>query len=416
MAMQEQHARPLMLQVTCSPSSEHQNVLISAPTKEPLSSTEVYWIKARNQLLLSNLQKAVRRRLTQVVLRTTQLLLSQDYPPSIVNALKRCIIIIAEDATLHPIVSHLTFFFLAVLHGWDLNQTAKSLILQGMASICEPHVPADWRCWHEFDRQHEGKAEEEKVDSSNKLEPREDLLLNSLAIRASYGGMSGDMTMLHYLYQKWSRRFHSPDTRQIPECWQRWCTGKWYNVPWPREMTTAEGWTFTRSDQLKEAVDHHCSSILVTLIKECNIPVADNQKLASLIWDRRSKLRARVCTCGLHINNELIDQTPIRGNDPSWWESAWRKIDRFSLHEWIKPSAASEEEQGGKKKSRQEILESQLNELENKDSDTGAASSGKAKRTKAQQLEHAKKKLKVNPEAFRSMTSFFDPQTQSKPV
>lgn len=121
---------------------------------------------------------------------------------------------------------------------------------------------------------------------------RHEALLKALLVRAAYGSMAGDVTMLINLAGIWHRRFLAPAE-----------PGDWYfempklSAPLVR-LADFEHFSFHRGMVLPEAIDFHCSSIVELCLEdvECRsilddlavAPAARESYLKSLMWTFRS--------------------------------------------------------------------------------------------------------------------------------
>jgi hypothetical protein len=349
------------------------------------------WIKGRYQLLKSCAQKATRLSRVDICLRSTWLVFCTQDSDMIEKWLRRWCIILAEDSMLHPVFAYFFFFQVAITRGWRLTDYAKFILLRGIESATQPEVPADWRCNFAV------------VSQTVKL-ARNDLVLISIIGRAGYGGMHGDMNLLYDLWLTWSKRLEGE--LALPPQWIVWTSNKWLSVDSNSLLLSQSSdfqWQFTTKDQLMTAVDMHCSSILVLLMEKCNIPEDDLTMLSSLIWDRRSSLRIRPCTCRQHVCDETIapHKLPIQENDPVWWKSVMRVIDAFCANEWSQPTFIKS---GGEAKTRAEILDAQVKQL-------------RKKHNMNQEEEKDAKKQKTGPKSKlppitnnKSLLSFFKPK------
>jgi len=309
-------------------------------------SKALQWIKVRAQMLKSNCQKAARLSEVGKALRTTTLVLSTRDSALIEPLLKRWCIILAEDVMLHPVFSYLVFFQLLLSKGWTLNAEAEQIILKGLECALQPDVPADWRCDYNI-----------PTSSSNSSSTFIEFALQAIVFRTSFGGMHGDMELLASLYTQWQLRLKS---NLIPLQWQKWENQRW----WSKDSAVqTKPLLFSSQDCLLTAVDHHCSSILPILIERCRLETSCSGLLSNLIWDYRSSLRIRPCSCGVHPNNEIISPKPVAVAPPEWWiKKVVPVIDDVCLQEWRQPSKDAAATRG--KHSRSEILAAQIKQLD----------------------------------------------------
>lgn len=139
------------------------------------------------QMLQSALQKAVRRSEPDVAVRAA-VTLAQQNP---VRFLRRLVIVLVEDAYLHTCVQSVVWLMVAHTLGyrWTSDQRDRCFrLVHWMASqprIEHLHTETSDQHWHAATA---------------------DGAVLALAIRASYGGMTGDMAMLWRLICRWSHR------------------------------------------------------------------------------------------------------------------------------------------------------------------------------------------------------------------
>ena len=317
------------------------------------SSQKVYQVG----LKLSNLQKAIRRRETSIALRTTWNLLQS--PESTLKLLRRLPIIIVEDAILHPRFDALVFLLLIVTKGWKLDPIQQTFILYLVQTICAENIPADYRCGLPKDLSIpfliDQKEEEEEGTS----------LLFSLLMRARYGGMKGDMQLLYETFTLWNVRFLKRKEKEEEKqnfnlsCWkiESLSTFRWEILE--------KGWNFRKErDQIPEAVDFHCSNIVLFWLKKYNIPISESETLKGLVWKYRSSIYKRKCICGLH--NTTSSKEEDISLLPSWWKLILQEANQDCLNYWNKPYLFKEEEETKKSMSRKRIQEQQLHSLHKK--------------------------------------------------
>jgi hypothetical protein len=54
-----------------------------------------------------------------------------------------------------------------------------------------------------------------------------------------------------------------------------------------------------------------------------------------MIWDRRSSLRIRKCTCHMHPDDEVKwGKGAVQDKDPEWWKQSQANIEEICSKEW----------------------------------------------------------------------------------
>lgn len=167
-------------------------VFTSSSTKEPSISAAV---------LKSMLQKAMRRRKgTEAIRLATEL-----YNLSPNELLRRLPVIIIEDLSLHPAYPILVWCLLAESKGYALPPVLQLVTLQVILEVTlaetrdnEYHIDANTT--------EEQKGTEEVFGIETVSPGAIRGLLCSLVLRASFGGMPGDMHMLQSAAVQWKRR------------------------------------------------------------------------------------------------------------------------------------------------------------------------------------------------------------------
>lgn len=148
-------------------------------------------------LLKSNLQKSVRRRNTNVALKTAKELLLID-PCSL---LRRLPIIMVEDVGIHPSLAVLVWLMAAVSKGFSLTLQEETYILQVIKWMCDTkiQIPFDYRNNVQF-------------SSWDTLSEDRKNLFCALFVRLNYGGTEGDMKMIKYWMEHIRERHYFNDS------------------------------------------------------------------------------------------------------------------------------------------------------------------------------------------------------------
>ena len=145
-------------------------------------------------VLKSNLQKCVRRRLTEKALSTAKVMMKTDF----IHFIRRLLIIMIEDAVLHESIAGI-MWMTAAYPTWQPTRKHMDWLLSIVSHISELRWRDDYICIN-YDFRNDLAAIE------NLPEPGRTILY-SLCFRMSYGGMKGDMNMLVYHIRLWMRRF-----------------------------------------------------------------------------------------------------------------------------------------------------------------------------------------------------------------
>lgn len=254
----------------------------SAPNKTRL-------VKRHSRLsvpvLKSILQKSIRRRKPLPSVRVAMELVDK----SLGDLLRRLPIIILEDSSLHPSFSFLTWLMVAHSKDFELppNLMSKALCTVYEMASCPWQDPG---C-HGSDSDGTTSA----ISFQSYHQPGIDTVLEdhditiwSMMLRAQYGGMAGDIRMLHSYARVWNERFAEG---KVPEgiaerlsasSSQKDTRLRWSDLPTffhqsanrqsPSrvgplcQQTTMPSLTMT--DITTEGVDFHCSSILESILSD----------------------------------------------------------------------------------------------------------------------------------------------------
>ena len=234
------------------------------------------------RLLISNLQKTIRRQQTDRAIRTALCLL--EYHPK--QAIRRLPIIMVEDTILHPNTPKIIEMMLKESRGEQLSEEDVNLFLSIVRDLCEvteKDLPDD----HLID-QHA------QINPYSHLNPFGRDLTQALYSRAKYGGMSFDMNMLRRFAKQWEMRFFLDEFQ-----WFEFLANQY---PEREQVDYKTVRTLQESDILLESVDHHCSGIVTVLAKKKAIKFEilnrfhENDPkpiLKDIIWCLRSSVNPR---------------------------------------------------------------------------------------------------------------------------
>jgi len=227
------------------------------------------------EILKSNLQKAIRKKLLDVSLSTAYTILVQDKT----QLLRRLPIIALEDSTINfQDFTYLIWLMVADSKGYKLTNYDINRIL----SIVEFITLNDYRDYINND------TESDYLPFDNYSEFDKDFIsfYNSIFIRLEFGTMEGDIKWLKNIANEWYKRINKKDgdinyyLKKIPKA-----EVKEYNF---KELE------FRKKYQIPEAIDFHCYKNIFNDLKE-KIPnlYETRENLTKTIWYLRSSLNLR---------------------------------------------------------------------------------------------------------------------------
>lgn len=156
----------------------------------------------KTSVIKSALQKNIRRGRAVAASRVaTHMCLSPD---SFVECVRRLVIISLEDAILHPEVPILTWLMCATSKGFEPSDAMRACVIRIAGEMAAINVK---------DKVSYGAAAAGSSDTltlndvESQLSTEESTIVQSLIIRAHFGGMSGDVAMLHGYSRIWLQRF-----------------------------------------------------------------------------------------------------------------------------------------------------------------------------------------------------------------
>jgi hypothetical protein len=234
------------------------------------------------RLLISNLQKCIRRGLSEKAIRTGLCLL--EYHPK--QAIRRLPVIMVEDTILHPNTPKIIEMMIKESQGKHLNEEDVNIFLSIVRDLCEvtqKDLPDD----HLIDQHSE-------IKPKNHLKPFGLDLTQALYARAKYGGMKFDMNMLKRFAKQWEMRFFLDEFQ--------WFEFLANHYPERESVNYQTIRTLLESDILLESVDHHCSGIVTVLAKKRDIKFEIFQRfhendpkptIRDILWCLRSSTNPR---------------------------------------------------------------------------------------------------------------------------
>jgi len=212
-----------------------------------------------NSLLKSALQKAIRRNESDLAVRAAKSLIIKDK----VQFLRRFLVIILEDAILHP-QYHLIVEMLKRVSkkdGKPLTISEKETLLKIVKEVAEIQWVDEWMDtgWAETNNINTEIIDEE-LSTAKKLPEEEQKLLWAIFYRSKIGGMSGDIMMLKFYFKKWLWRFQTN--------WNTERLKRLYENPRIKEVDWEKVKEVDIDDIMLEAVDFHCSPLLAILMRK----------------------------------------------------------------------------------------------------------------------------------------------------
>ena len=230
------------------------------------------------ELLKSNLQKAVRKQLTDIALSTAYTMILQNKT----QLLRRLPIIALEDSSINfQDLTFLIWLMIADSKGYKLTNYDINKIL----SIVENITNNKYRDYLDNDSDNLNYL----INSNLEYNYDQDFVnyYNSIFIRLEFGTMEGDKKWLINMANEWLKRINKKDgnisyyLKKIPKA-----EVKEYNF---KELE------FKKKYQLSEAVDFHCYKNIFNELKEKipEIKYESREDLTKAIWYLRSSINVR---------------------------------------------------------------------------------------------------------------------------
>jgi len=220
-------------------------------------------------LLKSLLQKCVRRKMLDMSLKTTWHLIKMDQN----TYLRRILIIMLEDTTIHYAFSTLTWLMCAVSKGYKLTLRQIEWLLGVTKYICEENTK-----YYTLQNLSSISIKNlyKSINKSNILNQQKDLLF-SILFRYGYGGLKCDLHMLHYYVINWFDKFvNGHELMFVPII--------------PIDITNID--MLNPSDILLNSADFHCFPNILNMI-QMRFPQFSVEQIKSCIWDCNSKTNLR---------------------------------------------------------------------------------------------------------------------------
>jgi hypothetical protein len=219
----------------------------------------------------SNIQKCVRRQLTDKAIRSAYALMSIDVP----TLLRRLPIIMIEDVLPHPSLVPLVWWMMATTKGYILSDKEVGYILGIVYLLCQIELYQVKDCPSSRESRPTLHIWSSLCPSLSKD------LLWALEFRKAYGGMKCDKLLIEQTQRMWGKRIWEKDTL--------WEYLKHIKVPLIDLSTLDE---CDKSDIILEAIDQHCFTWLPSKLQS-SFPHYTLYEIKGAIWYYRSRLNVR---------------------------------------------------------------------------------------------------------------------------
>lgn len=228
-------------------------------------------------LCKSNLQKCIRRKMTDKAIRTA--LAIYRYDPN--ELLRRLPIIMIEDTLPHPeLFGKLVWWMSAVSKGYKLSTEELKEVFGIISTMCENSI------YEVFTSKLKGIEIIDHIieKEMNNLSRNEQMFIWSLEIRKLYKGMKCDKDMLGYHQKLWIQRFLNQNI-------------KWYDklvdqIIYDIDLSSID--EFDKDDILIESVDYHPFPFIPKkIIENIDNDNLDISRIKLIIWMCRSRINYR---------------------------------------------------------------------------------------------------------------------------
>jgi hypothetical protein len=249
------------------------NDSILVPKNDPLKDS-------CESIMKSHLQKCVRRKETDLAVRTAKYFIDSH---KVDVLLRRLFIITIEDTVLNPNICILTWLMM-ISNKYSFSDDVHAWILGYTRQISEIDTIDDFSYTDK-----DIVVDKKLLQRISRIRHHSPLVC--LIIRHNYGGMDGDREMcLQHMYKWLERMEQNKDLGIMPIK--------------PVSMNTVK--TIKKEDMLLEAFDFHCCSVLEDLQK---VSKYDEATLKKLIWDHSSSINKRKTNKPTDPNWELLKPT-----------------------------------------------------------------------------------------------------------
>lgn len=242
---------------------------IDQPTRIPF--VPAVMVPSSVPLLKSMLQKSIRRQKTSLALKIAKVLINNN----LTEFIRRIFIIMIEDVELHSSARVLIWLTSAITKGYVIDTNQVSWLLGIVEYLCG-HPTKYYHGWATGDNQ-------PPLDIPNYLKTLDSFncsekdMVYSLLFRHSYGGLHGDLRMIHYYITQLMNNHLIVDKTVIV----------------PRNINTID--TLLLDDIIPDLVvcaDFHCCPSILTVLNRRH-PELTTSQVKQLIWDNLSKINTR---------------------------------------------------------------------------------------------------------------------------
>ncbi|KAL0486684.1 hypothetical protein AKO1_001638 [Acrasis kona] len=318
------------------------------------SFSAVYGFNLGKSFLKSLLQKNIRLGRAESAVRVAKLLIQC----SVTEFLRRMLVIIVEDAILHPAFAYLTWLMMADSRGFIISIPHLNNCLRIVNEVCHVQFRDEYPDVNQKDEQDDVSN---LYDSCSQLHPFEAMLVRSLLIRALFGGMTGDCRMLKGFAELWFKRFCSDDNYKSPPsgssdtlpdyiCDLNTASNKPFS-PWMRfilhcyssqstDISFQDVGPITHHDIVLSALDQHCSPISTLVMQDSRFAnavskVGGEDEIKTMMWYCRSSLNTRRSVYKDCASEDQIKAEEVRRKYCDVWEGIASGLDTLS-NEYIK--------------------------------------------------------------------------------
>lgn len=286
-------------------------------TTDDITSERFQVVPSKNkyfvELLKSNLQKCVRRKIADSALRTAFLLMNINMN----QLLRRIINIIAEDSLIHYDMLYCMWLYMANTKGYQLtyDQVIDVLNVIYQISISNYYDVIIMEPNFAQIRSFKYVGDDEKINQCRL----------AMLLRSIYGGMYGDMIFLRSFVRIWQERGNE---------WNQFINNYWdelsqYDVVELFELTPEniqDRLKFKPQDKHKFAVDFHCfGKKFIDRIKTDY----DDDKVKKAIWYHRSGIQKKQFISNYNdyhcLDFTAIDTKRLKGQEQT--KEVWNKIE-----------------------------------------------------------------------------------------
>ncbi len=249
----------------------------------------------------SNLQKCIRRRLTDNAVLTAYNMLSSNAA----DFLRRLPIIILEDTLPHPSLIPLVWFMMAVSKGYELTDFDVSYVLGIVYAVCTIETYQVYNSTCTIPNPTDPTF---TVAGWSTLQRISRDLLWAMEFRKAYGGMACDVKMITYLQYVWFTRFNTPSLTighrrprtELPEVASykveasdtEWVHLKNIPINLVDLSSIASMGVIGKEIIIHEAIDQHCYKFIPGKTRAAH-PQFTEYEIKGAIWFYRSSLNAR---------------------------------------------------------------------------------------------------------------------------